>query len=192
MLGVVYKITCLGTGRSYVGRTSNYNSRISVHFSHLRKGVHSSRLMQSDFNEYGIDSFVVEVLCKGCMEYMGNMESFMIRFYSPEYNSANVVPVKVDSSHGLLCRFNQEWVNRWGTSNMVVKDIEVDGGFINKIVLESVVEVKNVGRPRVELSAEVISAGEAMLEMGVSVSVMCRKLGIYRMQWYRHKKSPLR
>lgn len=88
MLGVIYKITCMATDRIYVGRTSGYSGRISAHFSNLRKGVHSSRLMQSDFNEYGIDSFVVEVLCKGCIEYIGNMESFMIRFYKPEYNTA--------------------------------------------------------------------------------------------------------
>jgi len=55
----------MATDRSYVGRTSGYSGRISAHFSNLRKGVHSSRLMQSDFNEYGIDSFVVEVLSIG-------------------------------------------------------------------------------------------------------------------------------
>ena len=52
----------------------------------------------------------------------------------------------------------------------------------------------SVGRPRCELSSEHIARGEAMLEMGVSVSVMCRKLGIYRVKWYRavsgRKKAP--
>ena len=182
MLGVVYKITCMGTGRRYIGRTSNYNSRLSVHFSNLRKGVHDSKLMQNDFNEYGMDSFAMKVLCKGSMDYMGNMEGFMIKFYKPEYNTANVLITKVDSSHGLLCRFSSEWDSRWGYNTPIKKGVveKVGGG--------------SVGRPRCELSSEDIARGEAMLEMGVSVSVMCRKLGIYRVKWYRavsgRKKAP--
>ena len=72
----------------------------------------------------------------------------------------------------------------------VVKEVIIE----EKPVVEPKVKNGSVGRPRCELSSEDIARGEAMLEMGVSVSVMCRKMGIYRVKWYRAvsgmKKAP--
>ncbi len=182
MLGVIYKITCLGTGRSYIGKTINYESRVKNHFRDLSNGVHVSRIMQSDYNEYGYGSFTSEVLCSGAYDYLGNLESFCIGFYAPEYNSANVNKRLVIGG-GIKDSFDIGWDRLYGKSvpEVVVKPIKEEN--VKKVASG------NVGRPNVELSAEVVAAGEAMLEMGVSVSVMCRKLGIYRVKWYRHKKA---
>lgn len=50
------------TGFIYIGSTTNIGSRISKHFSQLKKGNHPNSSLLKDFNLYGIDSFDYGVL----------------------------------------------------------------------------------------------------------------------------------
>lgn len=58
----IYCITNISNKKRYVGSTSNYKSRISSHFSKLKKGIHPVSQMQSDYFKYGKESFEVEEL----------------------------------------------------------------------------------------------------------------------------------
>ena len=51
---IVYAIRHTVTGRIYIGSTGKeLHERYSAHISLLRKGSHSSKLMQKDFDEFG-------------------------------------------------------------------------------------------------------------------------------------------
>lgn len=62
MAYVIYRIWNSEIGKSYVGLTRNYRTRIGAHFNDLKREKHSNPLLQSDFNFYGFDAFKVEAL----------------------------------------------------------------------------------------------------------------------------------
>nr|DAN24130.1 MAG TPA: intron associated endonuclease [Caudoviricetes sp.] len=62
ILFTVYKISNVITGNVYIGVTNNFKRRISSHKYRLNKGNHYSKLMQEDFNLYGLDSFEFDII----------------------------------------------------------------------------------------------------------------------------------
>lgn len=58
---VVYAITHNATGKVYVGITGNLKTRYQKHINDLRRGAHSVRDLQQDFDRYGED-FTLTVL----------------------------------------------------------------------------------------------------------------------------------
>jgi group I intron endonuclease len=58
----IYKITNETTGRVYIGATCSFVKRKQDHISSLRNGKHKNILIQRDFNKYGKDSFLFEVI----------------------------------------------------------------------------------------------------------------------------------
>lgn len=61
-LYTLYALRCKDNGRLYIGRTSNLNNRVVVHFQELKSGRHTNKLMLEDFRKYGRDNFEVYVL----------------------------------------------------------------------------------------------------------------------------------
>ena len=58
----IYKITCESNGKFYIGRTTDYHSRISRHKRDLINNVHKNCVMQNCFNKHGIDAFSFELI----------------------------------------------------------------------------------------------------------------------------------
>lgn len=58
----IYKITCNSNGKFYIGRTTNYHSRIARHKGDLQNNVHKNCIMQNCFNKHGMDSFSFELI----------------------------------------------------------------------------------------------------------------------------------
>lgn len=59
----VYTITCLPTGKQYVGSTRRgFNHRFNLHRSSLRRGKHQSPHLQHAWNKYGESAFVFKPL----------------------------------------------------------------------------------------------------------------------------------
>ena len=50
------------TNLYYIGSTTNYSKRKTTHFNKLRKGIHSNKSLQKDFNIYGEEHFSFTVL----------------------------------------------------------------------------------------------------------------------------------
>jgi group I intron endonuclease len=68
----IYKITCLTTGKCYIGSSVNLERRKFWHFSQLRNNKHGNAHLQKAFNKYGADDFVfsiVEFLPTGIDKY---------------------------------------------------------------------------------------------------------------------------
>lgn len=58
----IYKITCIATGKFYIGSSIDLKRRKFWHFSQLRNNKHANAHLQNAFNKYGIDNFVFEVM----------------------------------------------------------------------------------------------------------------------------------
>lgn len=58
----IYVIENLVNHRKYVGRTSKFQNRIKLHRNNLLANRHPNKLLQEDFNKYGMDNFKVDIL----------------------------------------------------------------------------------------------------------------------------------
>jgi len=58
----IYKISCLQDSRVYIGSSNNIKRRWSEHVRDLNKGNHRNYKLQDDWDAYGDESFIFEVL----------------------------------------------------------------------------------------------------------------------------------
>jgi group I intron endonuclease len=58
----VYCIRHVATNRVYVGSTNNLSKRLSRHRRDLTLNRHHNSYLQSEWNRYGADAFIFEVL----------------------------------------------------------------------------------------------------------------------------------
>lgn len=70
----IYKIECLINGMLYIGSSIDIQARLTWHKSHLINGTHYKKQMQSDFNLYGIDNFIFEILETTTKEELKELE----------------------------------------------------------------------------------------------------------------------
>lgn len=61
MIGI-YKITCLSTGKFYIGSSKNINTRWNGHVSDLNKNIHSNGHLQNAWNKHEKDNFKFEII----------------------------------------------------------------------------------------------------------------------------------
>lgn len=54
---LIYKILCSTNGKVYVGCCKSLYERRKLHLVQLKKGIHHSPKLQSDYDKYGRDSF---------------------------------------------------------------------------------------------------------------------------------------
>ena len=57
MISSIYAIQCNTNCKTYIGVSDNLPRRISGHLSLLTKNTHSNKLLQNDFNKFGITEF---------------------------------------------------------------------------------------------------------------------------------------
>lgn len=84
----IYVIRNAANGKKYIGSAVNVRSRYSKHLSLLRAGRHHSRHLQSAWNKYGEDSFLVELVEPCAPEALVEREQRWIDELAPEYNAA--------------------------------------------------------------------------------------------------------
>ena len=58
----VYKITNIITNKFYIGSSNNIQERIKTHFKELKNNRHPNKHLQSSYNKYGKDNFIVDIL----------------------------------------------------------------------------------------------------------------------------------
>ena len=78
----VYRIYCFKNKKSYIGSSTNINSRIQSHKSLLRRGKHHSSPLQYAYNKYGLSNFyfyIIEVCEHNKLE---EIEKYYINFYN--------------------------------------------------------------------------------------------------------------
>lgn len=58
----VYYIKNTKLNKYYIGSSSNVNTRLKTHKQHLEKGCHNCRILQKDYDIYGLKSFEFKVI----------------------------------------------------------------------------------------------------------------------------------
>lgn len=58
----IYKITCVSTGKFYIGSSQCIRTRWKQHRGDLRRGVHTNVHLQSAWNKHGADAFEFEII----------------------------------------------------------------------------------------------------------------------------------
>lgn len=61
----LYKIACFSTNRVYIGETKNILERLGKHVANLQLQKSDCKLMQKDWDSFGVDNFEIRVLCMG-------------------------------------------------------------------------------------------------------------------------------
>lgn len=88
----IYIIENNVNGMVYVGKSTSPESRFKEHQSLLRRGIHSNRLLQKDYDKYGSDSLTYMVI-EDCGEedlYWKELE------WIQHYRVFNVAPIYND------------------------------------------------------------------------------------------------
>jgi group I intron endonuclease len=58
----IYSITCLQTGKVYVGQAMDIESRWNAHYQTLIAGTHENNYLQRAWIKYGPDAFAFEII----------------------------------------------------------------------------------------------------------------------------------
>lgn len=74
----IYMIKCLANGKKYIGKAKDLLSRERQHFSKLSVGNHPCIEMQNDYNKYGYENFVFEVLEQCDEDKLNHLEDYYI------------------------------------------------------------------------------------------------------------------
>lgn len=117
----IYKITNTFNNKIYIGFAStSFGDRRDSHFACLRNGYHFNKRLQEDFDKYGEDCFIFEVL-----EYIesDNIDVYKDRekFYISAYNS---IENGYNLNHGGDCRTRP--------SNDRIREMAIKNREINK------------------------------------------------------------
>lgn len=60
--GVIYEVKNVKTGTTYIGKTMDFEARISNHLSSLRAGTHSNKNLQLDYDMFAEEDFVFNII----------------------------------------------------------------------------------------------------------------------------------
>ena len=83
----IYQIRNVINDKLYIGSTTRYFSqRKAEHFKNLRKGIHSSIILQNAWNKYGEKSFKFEILEECTKEKCLEREQYYLDSLNPKYN----------------------------------------------------------------------------------------------------------
>jgi group I intron endonuclease len=77
----IYKIECLKNRKIYIGRTKDYNNRVSGHKSKLNKNINKNTYIQEDWNRYGEKSFAFNIIEICLKEDLDDREKYWIEYY---------------------------------------------------------------------------------------------------------------
>ena len=74
----IYKITCVPTGKVYIGQSNNIYKRWTDHRLELRKNQHINNYLQRAWNKYGEAQFEFEIIKKCNIDEMDKWEQYYI------------------------------------------------------------------------------------------------------------------
>jgi len=92
MISGVYKITCIRNNKVYIGQSLDINRRLNQHFNALNSLTHShhSKAFQEDWDKYGCDAFIAEIVEQVPPSKLEEREKYWIDFYKSDTEGYNV------------------------------------------------------------------------------------------------------
>lgn len=139
----IYRITCLKTEKSYVGKTNDINRRWEAHRRTLRNGKHHSHKLQQAYIEHGEDAFKYEILETDIsVEDVPNREAHWVNQYDCLQSGYNVRFVTHDREHKMPR--NRRWnVNHDLEHSKQVDEYELIRKQVGEAYAETLEEIKD-------------------------------------------------
>lgn len=78
----IYKITCLVNNKSYIGQSVSIKRRWATHKRELANGIHYNKYLQREYNKYGKDKFIYEILELCPKEKLNEREQFYVKIFN--------------------------------------------------------------------------------------------------------------
>ena len=89
---LIYAFTCTENGKAYIGCTAGkFAKRFREHKCNLNAGTHTERLLLADWNLYGSDKFVMEVVYELEDDVSTHTKRGMEKFAMQRYKSAGLL-----------------------------------------------------------------------------------------------------
>lgn len=82
----VYLIKCIINNRLYIGGCKGFRTRKISHRTELKNNIHHSYKLQKDYNKYGEENFVFEILEECNYEILREREQYWMDLLQPYYN----------------------------------------------------------------------------------------------------------
>ena len=95
-ISAVYKITNTITGDFYIGSSKDVKRRWTAHKCPSKWNEHPNCPMYIDMKQYGVESFVFEVIAEVEPEHLKETEQQYIEEMQPTYNSCNAKGVNIE------------------------------------------------------------------------------------------------
>lgn len=109
----IYSITNIVNGKKYIGQTDNYLARWKQHLLDLKARKHCNSALQKDFNRFGKDAFVFNILearkNRMCLEE--DRERYWMVFYRTytEENGYNYNDIKAKAYVNKIYKEDHSW-----------------------------------------------------------------------------------
>lgn len=118
MTSGAYMISCIASGKVYVGSSGDIRKRMEVHIRTLRAGRHVNSELQADFDLHGENKFSFSVLdvVKNKRDRL-QRERELIEHHKSHGNTYNVTTIldaSIEVAPGLTIRELTEIVDAWG------------------------------------------------------------------------------
>ena len=128
----IYCIYNNKNNKRYIGQTIYLNRRWTQHKSKLKSHCHNNKLLQSDYDMYGIEVFEYIILEYCSLEELNNREKYWIKYYNSinmdkGYNQA------VGGVGALGYKHTEEELNKmseWQNPRPIVQ-LTIDGKYLN-------------------------------------------------------------
>lgn len=92
----VYRIRNTKTHDSYIGAAGDIRDRVRNHLKRLLAGGHTTRKLQDNFDRFGIDAFVIDVLARCRGVDLNRVEARLISQIDPTLNGWKPAGTTVD------------------------------------------------------------------------------------------------
>jgi group I intron endonuclease len=135
----IYRIINKINKKCYIGASKNIENRFYRHKRDLLLNNHHSGILQLDYNNYGENNFVFEILVNCLDEQLSNLEKEFIEFSNSAYNIFKVKNNNFKIPELLLAKFNkynkERFKNKGKITNLIKKDL-----------IPSIIEDINLGK----------------------------------------------
>lgn len=105
----VYKITNTITGDFYIGSSKNIKQRWKNHKCPSALNKHPNNPMYLDFQKYGVDKFVFEILAEVEIDKLKEKEQQFIETLKPTYNNYNAKGWDLERHKEYVKEYNKEY-----------------------------------------------------------------------------------
>lgn len=134
--GGIYLIHCTQTNKTYLGSTGTIIKRLKQHYKQLKANSHPNEEMQADFNQWGENAFVVELvklvpshysrkqLYRDEQDYLDVVKSFEPHYYNKSHHCKDRPDIRVNEA---VKAFIQQHVDPYHCSKLTCDTFEVDG-----------------------------------------------------------------